>query len=108
MTFYYYDENKKENSYGSIQNPYKWLGFNIVENIFSTNKKFAGEEEFKEALLFITSNFIKGKMTIKKYKLKPDFTINKYNSFIEINGGQHYFFVNHFCSLLDFIIIGMI
>lgn len=96
MTFYYYDNNKPENSYGSIQNPYKWTGFNIVENVFSTNKRFAGEEEFKEALLFITSNFIKGKMTIKKYRLKPDFTINEYNCFVEINGGQHYFFVNHF------------
>lgn len=95
-TFYYYDSNKKETSYGSIQNPYIWTGFNIVNNTFSINKRYAGEEEFKEALLYVTSNFIKGKMTIKKYRLKPDFTIDKYNCFVEINGGQHYFFVNHF------------
>lgn len=96
MTFYYYDSNKKGTSYGSIQNPYTWTGFNVVNNTFSINKRYAGEEEFKEALLCVTSNFIKGKMTIKKYRLKPDFTIDKYNCFVEINGGQHYFFVNHF------------
>ena len=72
-----------------------WVFF-IYNNSFSINKRYAGEEEFKEALLFITSNFIKGKMTIKKYRLKPDFTINEYNCFVEINGGQHYFFVDHF------------
>lgn len=94
--FYFYDKNKKENEYGSITNPYKWMGSFIYENSFSINKRYAGEEEFKEALLYITSNFIKGKMTIKKYRLKPDFTIAEYNCFVEINGGQHYFFVNHF------------
>ena len=25
--FYFYDENKKQNQYGSITNPYKWMGF---------------------------------------------------------------------------------
>lgn len=95
-TFYYYDENKKENEYGSLQNPYKWAGFRIAANAFSIKKRFAGEEDFKEALLDITSNFIKGKETIKKYKLRPDFTVNDYNTFIEINGVQHYFFVNYF------------
>jgi len=94
--FYFYDKNKKENEYGSITNPYKWMGSFIYENSFSINKRYAGEEEFKEALLCVTSDFIKGKMTVKKYRLKPDFTIDKYNCFVEINGGQHYFFVNHF------------
>lgn len=94
--FYFYDKNKKENEYGSITNPYKWMGSFIYENSFSINKRYAGEEEFKEALLYVTSDFIKGKMTVKKYRLKPDFTIDEYNCFVEINGGQHYFFVNHF------------
>ena len=94
--FYFYDKNKKENEYGSITNPYRWMGSFIYENSFSINKRYAGEEEFKEALLYVTSDFIKGKMTVKKYRLKPDFTIDKYNCFVEINGGQHYFFVNHF------------
>ena len=85
----YYDPNKKS-EYGSIDNPYFFNTRSLNKGFMSLKEKRLGEIICEDMIKTFTNNYVFNKGTMKGTQLRPDFTLYDYNTYIEINGHQHY------------------
>lgn len=85
----YYNPNKKE-GYGSIDNPYYFDTDVLTKGGCSLKEKRLGEVICEEMIQSFTSNYIFNKETMKETRLRPDFTLYDYDTYIEVNGSHHY------------------
>ena len=85
----YYNPDKKE-GYGSIDNPYFFTTCSLTKNSCALKGKILGEVICEEMIKTFTNNYVFNKKTIKGTLLQPDFTLYDYDTYIEVNGYQHY------------------
>ena len=85
----YYDPNKKS-EYGSIDNPYFFSTRSLNKGFMSLKEKRLGEIICEDMIKTFTNNYVYDKWTMDGTQLRPDFTLYDYNTYVEVNGHQHY------------------
>lgn len=85
----YYNPNKKE-GYGSLNNPYYFDIDILSKGGCSLKEKRIGEVICEEMINSFTTNYAHDKGEMKGTKLRPDFTLYDYDTYIEVNGAHHY------------------
>ena len=85
----YYDPNKKS-EYGSIDDPYYFETKTFLKGYFSLKNKRLGEIICEDMIKTFTNNYVSDKCTMDGTQLRPDFTLYDYDTYVEVNGHQHY------------------